>query len=72
MEVESVEMMVMAQWMMVMMIPMKSSVMTKMMAMISPLREGISPAGSTCQRALFSLGGFCPVEAAEYFVDDPP
>ena len=49
MKVESVEMMVMAQWMMVMMIPMKSSVM---MVMISPLRKGISPAGSPCQRAL--------------------
>ena len=45
-------MMVMAQWMVVMMIPMKSSVMTMTMAMISPLREGISPAGSPCQRAL--------------------
>ena len=34
--------------------PDKSSVMTMTMAMISPLPEGISPAGSPCQRA-FSL-----------------
>ena len=54
MEMESMETMVMAWWMMVMMIPMKSSVMTMTMAMISPLPEGISPAGSPCQRA-FSL-----------------
>ena len=36
-----VEMMV---WMMMMIIPMKPSLMTVLMAMISPLREGISPA----------------------------
>ena len=54
MKVESMEMMVMVWWMMVMMIPMKSSVMTMTMtmAMISPLREGISPSRSPCQRAL--------------------
>ena len=44
MEMESMEMMVMAWWMRVMMIPMKSSVMTMTMAMISPLPEGIPPA----------------------------
>ena len=54
MEMESMEMMVMAWWMMVMMIPTKSSVMKMTMVMISPLLEGISSAGSHCQRA-FSL-----------------
>jgi hypothetical protein len=34
----------MMMMMVVMMIPMKSSAMMMMMAMISPLREGISPA----------------------------
>jgi hypothetical protein len=42
--------------MMVMMIPMKSSAMMMMMAMISPLREGISPADS-CLPESFSLSG---------------
>ena len=50
-----------------MMIPMKSGVMT--MAMISPLREGISPADFSLPESFFSLCGFRLVEAAEYFLD---
>jgi hypothetical protein len=38
----------------VMMIPMKSSVMMMTMAMISPLREGISPVDFCCRRAFLS------------------
>ena len=59
------ETMVMAWWMMVMMIPMKSSVMTMTMAKISPLRISLP-------ESFFSLDGFRPVEAAVFFVDDPP
>ena len=54
MEMESMETMVMAWWMMMTMILMKSSVMMMTMAMISPLPEGISPTRSPCQRD-FSL-----------------
>jgi hypothetical protein len=43
--------------MMVMMIPMKSSAMVIMMSMISPLREGISPA-DFCLPESFSLSVF--------------
>ena len=50
---------------MMMMIPMKSSLMT--VTMISPLREGISPTDS-CLPESFSLSVvFRPVAAAEYF-----
>jgi hypothetical protein len=45
--------------MMVMMIPMKSSAMMMTMAMISPLREGISPA-DFCLPESFSLRCFLP------------
>src|SRR3954468_10099416 len=62
-----VEMMV---WMM--MIPMKSSLMTVLMAMISPLREGISPAEICLPVSSFSLGVFCPAEAAESFYGRSP
>ena len=55
-------MMVMARWMM-MMIPMKSSVMTVTMAMISPLREGISPADFSLSESFSLSVVFCPVEA---------
>ena len=47
-------MMVLVVEMMMMMIPMKSSSMTVTMAMISPLREGISPA-DFCLPESFSL-----------------
>ena len=65
-------MMVTAVEMMMMMIPMKSSVMTMTMAIISPLREGISPADFSLPESFFSLCGFRLVEAAEYFLDRPP
>jgi hypothetical protein len=50
-----VEMKVLVMEMAVMMIPMKSGVMVMTMAMISPLREGISSADSSCRRAFLSL-----------------
>jgi hypothetical protein len=54
-----------------MMIPMKSSVMAMKMAMISPLREGISMADS-CLPKSFSLSGvFHPAEAA-VSISEPP
>ena len=53
---------------MMMMIPMKSSSMTMRMAMISPLREGISPADLSLPESFFSLCCFRLVEAAEYFL----
>jgi hypothetical protein len=56
---------------MMMMIPMKSSAMVMMMVMISPLREGISPADS-CLPESFSLSGvFRPAEAA-VSISKPP
>ena len=58
-----VEMMV---WMM--MIPMKSSLMMVLMAMISPLREGISPAEICLPESSFSLGVFRLAEATEIFL----
>jgi hypothetical protein len=57
---------------MVMMIPMKPSSMTVMMAMISPLREGISPADFCLSESFLSLCVFCPAEAAQSFCDPPP
>jgi hypothetical protein len=54
-----------------MMIPMKSSSMVMTMATISPLREGISPADFCLPESFFSLGVFCPAEAAES-ISDPP
>ena len=55
-----------------MMIPMKSSSITVTMAMISPLREGISPADFSLPE-IFSLSVvFHPAEAAEYFLDGSP
>jgi hypothetical protein len=57
--------------MMVMMISMKSGAMVMMMARISPLREGISPA-DFCLLESFSLSGvFHPVEAA-VSISEPP
>ena len=53
-----------------MMIPMKSGLMTMTMAMISPLREGISLADFCLPESFFSLCGFRLVEEAEYFLDD--
>jgi hypothetical protein len=57
---------------MMMMIPMKSGAMAMMMAMISPLREGISPVDS-CLPESFSLSGvFRPAEAAVSISEPPP
>jgi hypothetical protein len=57
--------------MVMMMIPMKSGAMVMMMAMISPLWEGISPADS-CLPESFSVSGvFRPAEAAESISDGP-
>jgi hypothetical protein len=39
--------------------------------MISPLREGISPADFCLPESFLSLGVFCPTEAAES-ISDPP
>jgi hypothetical protein len=59
-----VKMKVLVMRMMVMMIPMKFSAMMMMMATISPLWEGISPA-DFCLPESFSLSGvFRPAEAA--------
>jgi hypothetical protein len=66
-----VEMKVLVMEMMVMMIPMKSGAMAMMMATISPLREGISPADS-CLLESFSLSGvFRPAEAAVSIFEPP-
>jgi hypothetical protein len=54
-----------------MMISMKSGAMVIIMAMISPLRVGISPADS-CLPESFSLSGvFCPAEGA-MSISEPP
>ena len=65
-------MMVMTVEMMRMMIPMKSSSMTVTMAMISPLREGISPVDFSLPQSFPLCVVFRPAEAAEYFLDDSP
>jgi hypothetical protein len=56
---------------MMMMILMKSSAMVMTMAMISPLREGISSA-DFCLPESFSLYVFCPAQAAVSISDPPP
>jgi hypothetical protein len=57
---------------MMMMIPMKSGAMVMMMATISPLQEGISPA-DFCMPESFSLSGvFRPTEAAVSISEPPP
>jgi hypothetical protein len=66
-----VKMKVLVMRMMVMMIPMKSSAIMMMIATISPLREGISPADS-CLPESFSLSGvFRPAEAAVSISEAP-
>jgi hypothetical protein len=66
-----VKMKVLLMRMMVMMISMKSGAMMMTMAMISPLREGISPVDS-CLPESFSLSGvFRPAEAA-VSISEPP
>ena len=58
--------------MVMMMIPMKSSLMVVLMATISPLREGIPPAEICLPERSFSLGVFRPVETAESFYGRSP
>jgi hypothetical protein len=66
-----VEMKVLVMERMMMMIPIKSGAMVMMMVMISPLREGISPADS-CLPESFSLSGvFRPAEAAVSIFEPP-
>src|SRR4051812_15922968 len=55
-----------------MMILMKSSLMTVSMAMVSPLREGISLADFCMPESSLSLCVFCPAEAMEYLFDGSP
>jgi hypothetical protein len=57
---------------MMMMILMKPSSITVTMAMISPIREGISPANFCLPESFLSLCVFRPAEAAESFYDPPP
>jgi hypothetical protein len=62
---------VLVMMVMKMMIPMKPSSMAVMMAMISPLREGISPADFCLPECFLSLCVFRPAEAAESICDPP-
>jgi hypothetical protein len=66
-----VKMKVLVMMVMKMMIPMKPSSMVMTMAMISPLREGISPADLFLPESFLSLGVFRPTEAAESISDHP-
>jgi hypothetical protein len=54
-----------------MMIPIKSSSMAMMKAMISPLREGISLIDFCLPESFLSLCVFCPADAVES-ISDPP
>jgi hypothetical protein len=56
---------VLVMMVMMMMISMKPSSMTMTMAMISPLREGISPADFCLPESFLSLCVFRPAEAAD-------
>jgi hypothetical protein len=66
-----VEMKVLVMEMMMMMIPMKSGAMVMMMATISPLREGISPADFSLPVSFSLSGVFRPAEAA-VSISEPP
>jgi hypothetical protein len=60
------------EMMMMTMIPMKSGAMVMTMAMISPLREGVSLA-DFCLSESFSLSGvFCPAEVVVSISEPPP
>jgi hypothetical protein len=61
-------MMVIKVLVMMMMIPMKPSSMTVMMATISPFWEGISLADFCLSECFLSVCVFRPVEAAKYSV----
>ncbi len=56
------------EMMMMMMITIKSSSMTVTMAMISPLREGISPADFSLPESFFSLWCFSPRSGSGIFL----
>jgi hypothetical protein len=56
---------------MMMMIPMKPNSMMVTMAMISPLREGISQEDFCLPERFLSLCVFRPAEVAESFCDPP-
>jgi hypothetical protein len=66
-----VEMKVLVMEMMMMMILMKSGAMVMMMATISPLQEGISPADFSLLESLSLSGVFCPAEVA-VSISEPP
>jgi hypothetical protein len=66
-----VEMKVLVMRIMVMMIPMKSSVMTMMMATISPLWEGFSPI-DFCLPESFSLSVFSAPQRRRCLSLSPP
>jgi hypothetical protein len=66
-----VEMKVLVMMVMVMMIPMKSNAMAITMAMISPLREGISPA-DFCLPESFSLSVFSALQRRQCLSLIPP
>ena len=68
----NMEMVMRVLMVMMMMIPMKSSLMVVLMATISPLREGIPPAEICLPERSFSLDVFRPVEAAESFCGRSP
>jgi hypothetical protein len=62
---------VLVMMMVLMMIPMKPNSMAMTMAMISPLREGISSADFCLSECFLSLCVFRPVEAVESICDPP-
>jgi hypothetical protein len=66
-----VEMKVLVMEMIMMMIPMKSGVMVMMMATISPLQEGISPADFSPLES-FSLSGVFRLAEAAVSISEPP
>jgi hypothetical protein len=67
-----VKMKVLVMVMMMMMISIKSSSVAMTMAMISPLREGISPIDFCLPQSFLYLCVFRPAEAAESISDPPP
>jgi hypothetical protein len=67
-----VEMKVLMMIMMVMMIPMKSSAMMMTMAMISPLREGISPTDFSLPESFSLSVFFAPQRRRCLFLIPPP
>jgi hypothetical protein len=66
-----VEMKVLVMEMMMMMVPMKSGTMVMTIAMISPLREGISPADFFLPES-FSLSGVLRLAEVAVSNSEPP